>query len=397
MDKPRFIGYIRVSTKGQEASGLGLEAQQALIRRHVAWANGELMEEFREAESGKRNDRPELRTALDRCKQTGATLLIAKLDRLARKVHFISCLMESGVDFLACDRPTKDRFMLHVDAAFAEEEGRRISARTKEGLGARRARGLPLGEKTHKHSWTPRKAIARWKNAQKATEARMAAMRTQKGPTIKRVVDLKLGGLSLGQIAETLKNEGHRTVNGLVYDKTAVWKILRREGVETQEHGNHTLAMQRYPLVLPRILQLLKEGLSQGKTADRLNAEGIKKQSGGPWTRMDVWRILKACGHTDPTQERRERARQVTDPILSELYSHGLSGNAIAEYLNEAEIPNTEGRPWNPETVRLQLRRMGIYNPFSADEVKARAFILDRMERERIREKYFELSGRIER
>jgi DNA invertase Pin-like site-specific DNA recombinase len=105
-----------------------------------------LTAQFTETESGKKaSNRPELQAALELCRKHQAVLIIAKLDRLARNVHFISGLLESGVDFVAVDQPTKDRFMLHIQAAFAEEEARRISLRTKEALAAAKRRGVVIG------------------------------------------------------------------------------------------------------------------------------------------------------------------------------------------------------------------------------------------------------------
>lgn len=141
----RFIAYFRVSTDRQGRSGLGLEAQREVVARHVASVGGKLVAEFKEVESGRKNDRPELAAALAACRRHRAVLVIAKLDRLARNVHFISGLMESGVEFIAADAPDKDRFMLHVRAAFAEEEAHKISERTKAALAAARARGVKLG------------------------------------------------------------------------------------------------------------------------------------------------------------------------------------------------------------------------------------------------------------
>ena len=103
------------------------------------------MGEFTEAESGRLANRPQLHTALSLCKQKRATLLIAKLDRLGRSVAFIAGLMDSGVAFVAADAPSKDRFLLHVQAAFAEEEARRISLRTREALAAAKRRGVVIG------------------------------------------------------------------------------------------------------------------------------------------------------------------------------------------------------------------------------------------------------------
>lgn len=142
----RFVTYLRVSTQRQGMSGLGLEAQQDAVTRYVTLTGGEVIGSFTETESGKKaSNRPELLAALEQCRKSKATLLIAKLDRLARNVHFISGLLESGVDFVAADAPSKDRFMMHVQAAFAEEEARRISLRTREALAAAKRRGVDIG------------------------------------------------------------------------------------------------------------------------------------------------------------------------------------------------------------------------------------------------------------
>src|SRR5450759_813701 len=140
-----FVAYYRVSTDRQGRSGLGLEAQRDSVRHHLLRENGSLAVEFVEVESGKRNDRPQLALALAAAKKAKATLIIAKLDRLARNVYFISGLMESGVDFVAADNPHANRLMIHMLAAFAEHEREQISNRTKGALAAAKARGTRLG------------------------------------------------------------------------------------------------------------------------------------------------------------------------------------------------------------------------------------------------------------
>lgn len=139
----RYVAYYRVSTDRQGKSGLGLDAQREAARRHAG--SGELVAEYTEVESGSRSDRPELSAALDHCRRAGAVLVIAKLDRLGRNVHFIAGLMESGVEFVACDNPHASRLMLHLLAAFAEHEREQISQRTKAALQAAKARGVKLG------------------------------------------------------------------------------------------------------------------------------------------------------------------------------------------------------------------------------------------------------------
>ena len=142
----KFVAYYRVSTTGQGESGLGLDAQRVAVQAYLATSpDAELVTEFTEIESGKKKNRPELTSAIQICKRQKATLIIAKLDRLARNVHFISGLMESSVNFVACDNPHANRLMVHMLAAFAEHEREMISQRTKDGLLAAKARGVVLG------------------------------------------------------------------------------------------------------------------------------------------------------------------------------------------------------------------------------------------------------------
>ncbi|HKP05437.1 MAG TPA: recombinase family protein [Chthoniobacterales bacterium] len=142
----KWVCYFRVSTNKQGHSGLGLDAQRDSVTRYITEKGGAIIAVFTEIESGKKaSNRPALNEAIAMCRAKRATLCIAKLDRLARNVHFISGLLETGVNFLAVDQPTKDRFMLHLHAAFAEEEARRISIRTKEALAAAKRRGVDIG------------------------------------------------------------------------------------------------------------------------------------------------------------------------------------------------------------------------------------------------------------
>lgn len=150
MASGKFVSYIRVSTARQGASGLGLEAQQEAVQRFLNGGSWELLGEFKEVETGKGADalakRPQLRAALDLCRKEGATLIIAKLDRLSRSVHFVSGLMESKVRFVACDMPEANELTIHIMAAFAEHEAKRISQRTKDALAVAKSRGAVLGK-----------------------------------------------------------------------------------------------------------------------------------------------------------------------------------------------------------------------------------------------------------
>ena len=143
--RPVAIAYRRVSTDKQGRSGLGLEDQDRSIRAFCELRGLTLEAEFTEIESGKNDARPELAKALAAAKRKGGILVIATLSRLGRRVSFVSTLMEQGVPFAAADAPDDEPFILHVKAAFAEEEARKISSRTKAALAVAKARGVKLG------------------------------------------------------------------------------------------------------------------------------------------------------------------------------------------------------------------------------------------------------------
>jgi DNA invertase Pin-like site-specific DNA recombinase len=130
----KYVAYLRVSTERQGRSGLGLEAQREAVMRHVN-CHGKLLGEYVEVESGKHHDnRPQLQAALAQCRATGATLIVAKLDRLSRNVAFLAALMESGVEFVCADNPMATKLTVHVLAAVAEHERQMISERTRAAL-----------------------------------------------------------------------------------------------------------------------------------------------------------------------------------------------------------------------------------------------------------------------
>src|SRR5689334_18154206 len=145
MAQGKFVAYYRVSTDRQGRSGLGIEAQKAAVAAFLNGGRWKLIAEFVEVESGKRSDRPELAKALHLCRVHNATMVIAKLDRLARDAHFLLGLEKAGIEFLAADMPSANRLTVGIMAMVAEEERRMISARTKAALAAAKARGVKLG------------------------------------------------------------------------------------------------------------------------------------------------------------------------------------------------------------------------------------------------------------
>jgi DNA invertase Pin-like site-specific DNA recombinase len=198
-----FVAYLRVSTVRQGESGLGLEAQRAAVEAFARQHGGTIVASFVEVETGKRSDRPELAKALETARKGKATLLIAKLDRLARNVAFIANLMDAGVDFLACDQPFASRLTLHILAAVAEDEARRISERTKAALQAAKARGRKLGSPVAAKTAAKARA-ARSAYAAKANATTVAVIREVQGSGVK----------TLAGIARALRARGVKTPAG---------------------------------------------------------------------------------------------------------------------------------------------------------------------------------------
>src|SRR6056297_2790124 len=142
---PKLVAYERVSTARQGKSGLGLEAQRKAIDDYANSKGGAILARFTEVESGRKNDRPELEKALQLARITGATLVIAKLDRLSRNAAFLLTLRDAGVSFVACDMPEANDLTVGIMALVAQQEREAISRRTKEALAAAKARGVKLG------------------------------------------------------------------------------------------------------------------------------------------------------------------------------------------------------------------------------------------------------------
>lgn len=155
-----LVAYYRVSTARQGLSGLGLEAQRAAVAAHVVQTRATLLAEFTEVESGRKSHRPELARALVEARACGAVLVIAKFDRLARNVAFLSALMNGDVEFRALDLPGASRFHLHIMAAVAEKEATDASERTKVALAAARVRGKRLGTPTNLTDLSRRRSLA---------------------------------------------------------------------------------------------------------------------------------------------------------------------------------------------------------------------------------------------
>lgn len=228
-DGKRFVVYYRVSTKQQGESGLGLDAQRATAETYVKEHGGKIIGEYQEVETGKDCKRPEIMKAILHALRSHSTLVIARLDRLARSVWLTSTLMESGIDFVACDNPQASRLTLHILASVAEEETRLISERTKNALAAHKARGGLLGPATFKNreQWKAKQAEAREQATRRNAE--IAAVAYEEVRSI--ILSLRGQGWSFQLIADELNRLDHRTRTGKAWSKSQVKRVTDRAGV----------------------------------------------------------------------------------------------------------------------------------------------------------------------
>ncbi|MBK8243279.1 MAG: recombinase family protein [Saprospiraceae bacterium] len=211
----QYIAYLRVSTKGQEKSGLGLEAQRAIIKHFVDLEQSTIVHEVLEAESGKDIDnRPKLNNAIQECETMGYTLIVAKLDRLSRNVeHIFRIHNRLGNLFRSCDLPTTDSLTLSIFAGLAQREREIISIRTKQALAAKKARGEKLGTIKNLNR------IGRIAGNRSIKEK--AVIKNQMAKSFVNKCD----GMTLAAIATELNNNGFKTSQGKKFHKTSVKRL----------------------------------------------------------------------------------------------------------------------------------------------------------------------------
>ena len=221
MEQTNYVSYLRQSTKKQSLSNLGIEAQREIIQKYLGQIKP--IAEFVETDSGKKTDRPKLAEALELCRKTKSTLIVAKLDRLSRNVAFTSKLLESDVEIKFCDFPEANRLVLHIIASIAEYEAGLISTRTKQALKAKKARGVSLGKPENlvnnlgkaitKSNLTNRQKALDNDNNRRAI-AMLKVMATQ--------------DLSLSEMARRLNEEGFVTSRGKKFSAWQVSVLLKR-------------------------------------------------------------------------------------------------------------------------------------------------------------------------
>lgn len=223
----RFVAYLRVSTQRQGYSGLGVEAQREIIKNYLR--DTKPIFEYVEIESGRKTDkgRPKLKEALSQCRTYGAKLIVAKLDRLARNVSFLSALLDSDVEIVFCDFPQANKMVLHILASISQYESELISTRTRQALAAKKARGCKLGNPEHlmnKH----KTAIENSNNTNRK--------KAEDNPNNKRAVAmlriLAEQGMTLTEMTDKLNKEGFVTSKGYQFRVSQVYVLLKRYNIK---------------------------------------------------------------------------------------------------------------------------------------------------------------------
>jgi len=221
----KYIAYYRVSTQKQGSSGLGLEAQRTAVRNFIG-SDSEILTEYTDIESGKRNDRPNLLQAIADCKEKNATLIIAKLDRLSRNASFIFTLRDTGVKFIAVDMPEANSVTIGIMAVLAQDERERISQRTKVALDELRKQGVKLGSPQNLDTEARQKGLeARKQNAlQNENNKKATAL----------IVALRSQGKSFYVITNELNELGFLTRRNKRFQQNQIQRLFNRFVLETK-------------------------------------------------------------------------------------------------------------------------------------------------------------------
>jgi DNA invertase Pin-like site-specific DNA recombinase len=214
----KYVGYFRLSKLENGKIGLGIESQKTLVNNYISANDGLLIHSYTEIETGtSKRKRTEIFKAIDFAKQYGATLVIAKIDRLARNVFFVSSLMETGVEFVACDLPQATNFTIHLYAALAEMEAKLISERTKNALAEKKKQGFRLGSPQNLTIQSKQKGIEsiRQKAINNPNNIKSAAL----------ITEYRSKGLSYDKIALKLNELGFCTSKGKYHNSTSVRRL----------------------------------------------------------------------------------------------------------------------------------------------------------------------------
>ncbi|MDP9025834.1 MAG: recombinase family protein [Candidatus Eremiobacteraeota bacterium] len=399
-----IVAYYRVSTRMQGFGGLGMEAQRRSVHAYAEFRGLEIVAAYEEVESARRENlknRPQLVRALAHARRSGAVLVIARFDRLARNVFVTAQLLESGVEFVACDNPHANRMTIQIIAVMAEQESRLISERVKAAFAAMRARGIP-----HKSNrrLTPEE-IARGQRA--SAIARRERTKEAYADLVPVVTEMRGRGLSIYQVCDALNAQGQRNQRGLRWQPSAMAAFLRRvslpklpealrtrgpvadsiraKGIVAAAASLRRRTDDAYVDALPIAVRLLGEGRSRAGIARDLNDLGLRVQTGSPWRSLTVLALLRRAGalaagparrhaftakdqdagqRAAATANRRRAVESMADvePLARRLLATGYSYLEIAETLNDFGFKPRYAERWTKSILYLAMRRIDERN-----------------------------------
>lgn len=288
--KTRAVTYLRVSTRKQGATGLGIEAQRTAAKAYADRARLEIVGEYVEVESGRKRNRPILQQAINSARINNARLVVAKLDRLARDANFLFALRDSGCDFVAADNPDVGPLVVGILAVIAQDEADRIKARIIAALKEAKLRGTKLG---------------RPENMTAADRARGPAARHIRALADYNGVSnyarlMRNNGATLAEIAVQLNADGHKTSTGKPFHAMTISRILARIGVPRKPR-RELRSMTVNPGVESAAYILHGRGMSFEAVAAELNQNGLGPRPGAQFTAKTVERLLQSM-------RKRERA-----------------------------------------------------------------------------------------
>ncbi len=364
----QYVAYYRVSSSGQGASGLSLAGQADTVRQFVDERGGKLVAAFSETRSGLKSAGKQLREALRTCRMRRAILIVAAIDRLSRRAALITAIMDSDIELVVADSADTERVVLHVKAAWAEQEAVQMSARIKAALAEAKKRGKKLGGPPLKDM----RRIA--KLAQKEWQARTRERDLAVAPTMWR---LRAEGKTLDAIATELNWRNIPSAQGRSWHTSSVRRVLIRtkndfralaRAVAARPSCRAVNAQRRAERLAPLIWQLRLEGMSWPEVARELNRRGIPTTRGRKWCREKIRNVLgRGRGALEPNLRGQivlsgeRRRRRTLDwavraaPTVWGLRFLGLSLNAIVRELHRRQIATARGGRWRVGEVKTVL------------------------------------------
>jgi DNA invertase Pin-like site-specific DNA recombinase len=365
----QYVAYYRVSSTNQGNTGLSLEGQREAVRGFVREQGGRLMAEFSEIRSGLKSAGGQLREALRTCRMRRAVLTVASVDRISRRMALISALMDSEIELAVVDSPEASRVVLHIKAAWAEQESKFISERIKAALAEARKRGVRLG---HVRPIEEMRAMSLIGRREHTAQAKARAMEV--APIAWK---LRAEGKNLAEIAIALNWENVPTAFGRRWHSSTVWRVLKTtktefaplaEIADAKPHHQIRHAKERAEAIAPLVWQIRLSGKSLPEVADELNRRGIPTTRGRKWCRSKVNNALVRGGAVlEPTPAmatatiyERRRARVsgwawAAGPTIWRLRFKGLSLNKIADELERRKIATAKGGRWHASEVKTAL------------------------------------------